>query len=149
MTYLTFGREGHELSRVMALYISVTIFGGMAGRVVSGQLASYREWEWVASMRAALLLLVTMTPWRRATPKPLNLIKPEAQLIKEAVTSRRNGLIFPSVFCMFWVFTGYLNYLPFRINEVYLGAWTGLVGQSYLGYSIGIVSALTAGWLAK
>jgi len=149
MAYLTSGREGHELSRVMALYISATIFGGMAGRVVSGQLASYIEWEWVASMWAVLLLLVTMTPWRRATPKPLNLIKPDAQRIKQAITSRGNGLIFLSVFCMFWVFAGYLNYLPFRINEVDPGASTGLVGQSYLGYSIGIVSALTAGWLAK
>ena len=116
--YLTSGREDHELSRVMALYISATIFGGMAGRVVSGQLASYIEWEWVTSMWAALLLLVMMTPWRRATPKPLNLIKPDAQLIKQAVTSRGNGLIFLSVFCMFWVFAGYLNYLPFRINEL-------------------------------
>ena len=149
MAYLTSGREDHELSRVMALYISATIFGGMAGRVVSGQLASYIEWEWVASMWAALLLLVTMTPWRRATPKPLNLVKPDAQLIKEALTSRGNGLIFLSVFCMFWVFAGYLNYLPFRINEVDPGASMSLVGQSYLGYSIGIVSALTAGWLAK
>lgn len=50
---------------------------------------------------------------------------------------------------MFWVFTGYLNYLQFRINEVYRGAPTGLVGQSYLGCAIGIVSAFTAGWLAK
>ena len=149
MAYLTSGRESHELSRVMALYILATIFGGMAGRVGSGQLASYIEWEWVASMWAVLLLLVTMTPWRRATPPPLNLIKPDAQLIKEAVTSQGNGLIFLSVFCMFWVFAGYLNYLPFRINEVDSGASTGLVGQSYLGYSIGIVSALMAGWLAK
>lgn len=87
IAHLTFGREGHELSRVMALYISATIFSGMAGRVVSGQLASYIEWEWVRSMWGALLLLVTMTPWRRATPKQLNLIKPEAQPIKDVVTS--------------------------------------------------------------
>ena len=82
MAWLTFGREGHELSRVMALYMSAAIFDGMAGRVVSGQLASYIEWAWIAWMSAALLLLLTMTPWRRATPKPLNLMNPEAQLIK-------------------------------------------------------------------
>ncbi len=149
MAYLASGREGAELSRVMALYISSTIFGGMAGRVVSGQLAAVIEWQWVASMWAILLVLVTLTPWRRATPKPLNLIKPDAALIKQAMTSRGNALIYLSVLCMFWVFAGYLNYLPFRINEVDPNASTGLIGQSYLGYSIGIVSALTAGWLAK
>ena len=100
----------------------------MVGRVVSGQLASYIEWEWVASMWVAPVLLMMMTPWRRATPKPLNLIKPQAQLIKQAVTGRGNDLIFSSVFCMFWVFTGYLNYLPFRINEVYSSSSMGLVG---------------------
>ena len=58
LAYSTFGREGHELSRVMALDMSATIFDGMAVRVVLGQLASYIEWEWVASMWAALLLLL-------------------------------------------------------------------------------------------
>ncbi|MDC3032880.1 MFS transporter [Litorivicinus sp.] len=149
MAYLTFGREVHELSRVLALYISATIFGGMAGCVVSNQLASYIEWEWVASMWAALLLLVMMTPWRRATPKPLNLIKPEAQLGKRAVTGRGNGLISPLIFYMFWAFTGYLNCLPFRINKVYPGSSMGLVEQSYLGHSIEILSAFTVVWLAK
>ena len=149
MAYLTSGREGAELSRVMAWYISATIFGGMAGRVVSGQLASMISWEWVALIWAGLLLMVTLMPWRRATPKPLNLMKPHAQLIWQAMTSRGNALIYVSVLCMFWVFAGYLNYLPFRINELDASASTGLIGQSYLGYSIGIVSALTAGWLAK
>ena len=100
-------------------------------------------------MWAALLLFLTITTRRQAPPKLLNLINPEVQLINEAVTSRGNGLIFLSVFCMFWVFAGYLNYLPFRINEVCPGASTGLVGQSYLGNSIGSVSAFTAAWLAK
>ena len=52
-----------------------------------------------------------------------------AQLTKQAVTSRGNGLIFLSVFCMFWVFAGYLSYLPFRINEVDPVALTVLVGR--------------------
>lgn len=50
MAYLTFGLEGHELSRVIVLYVSATNFDGMAGRVVSGQLASYIEWAWIAWM---------------------------------------------------------------------------------------------------
>ena len=149
MAYLISGREGHELSRVIAFYISATIFGGTAGRVVFGQLASYIEQERVASIWAALLLLVRMAQWRRATPKPLNFGNPDAQIIKEALISQGDGLIFLSVFCMFWVFAGYLNYLPFRTNEVDSDASTGLIGQSYLGYSIGIVSALTTSWLAK
>ena len=149
MAYLASGREGSELSRVMALYISATIFGGMAGRVVSGQLSALVEWEWVALIWASLLMLVTFMPWRRATPKPLNLVKPDLHRIKQAMTSRGNALIYLSVLCMFWVFAGYLNYLPFRITEIDPNASTGLIGQSYLGYSIGIVSALTAGWFAK
>jgi len=50
---------------------------------------------------------------------------------------------------MFWTFAGYLNYLPFRINEVESSATTVLVGQSYIGYSVGILSALSAGFLAR
>ena len=50
---------------------------------------------------------------------------------------------------MCWVFTEYLNYLRFRINEVYPGSSMGLVGQSYLGYCVGILSAFTIGWLAE
>ena len=67
-------------------------------------------WEWVALIWAALLLMVTLMPWRRATPKPLNSVKPDAQLIRQAMTSRGNALIYVSVLCMFWVSAGYLNY---------------------------------------
>ena len=91
------------------------------------------SWEWVALIWAGLLLMVTLMPWRRAIPKPLNLMKPDAQLIRQAMTSRGNALIYVSVLCMFWVFAGYLNYLPFRINELDASASTGLIGQSYLG----------------
>ena len=149
MAYLTSGRSGADLSRVMSFYVAFTIFGGMAGRVISGYLEHIIHWEWVASMWAILLALVTFMPWRKAKPKPLNLVKPNRHAIYEALTGRKNILVFMSVFCMFWTFAGYLNYLPFRINEVDSSATTGLVGQSYLGYSIGIVSALTAGWFAR
>ena len=149
MAYLTSGRSGADLSTVMSFYVAFTIFGGMAGRVISGYLEHIIHWEWVASMWAILLVLVTFMPWRKAKPKPLNLVKPNRHSIYEALTGRKNILVFMSVFCMFWTFAGYLNYLPFRINEVDGSATTGLVGQSYLGYSIGIVSALTAGWLAR
>ena len=101
MAYLTSGLEGAELSRVMAWYISVTIFGGIAGRVISGQLAFMISWEWVALIWAGLLLMVTLMPWRRATPKPLNSVKPDAQLIRQAMTSRGNALIYVSVLYMF------------------------------------------------
>ena len=91
------------------------------------------SWGWVALIWAGLLLMVTLMPWRRATPKPLNLVKLDAQLIRRVVTSRGNTLIYVSVLYMFWVFAGYLNYLPFRINELDASSSTGLIGQSYLG----------------
>lgn len=149
MAYLAAGRSGAALSRVMAIYIASTIVGGMAGRVISGQLAAYLDYASVALIWAVLLLLVTMTPWRHATPKPLNLVRPTRRGIMEAVTTGGNSAIYLSVLCAFWLFAGYLNYLPFRINEIDPEASTGLVGLSYLGYSIGVVSALSAGWLAK
>lgn len=149
MAYLAAGRSGAALSRVMAIYIASTIVGGMAGRVISGQLAAYLDYASVALIWAGLLLLVTMTPWRRATPKPLNLVRPTRSGIIEAITTGGNSAIYIAVLCAFWLFAGYLNYLPFRITEIDPTASTGLVGLSYLGYSIGVVSALSAGWLAK
>ena len=149
MAYLAAGRTGPALSRVMAIYIASTIVGGMAGRVISGQLAAFLDWSWVSLIWAGLLLMVTLTPWRKATPKPLNLIRPSRAGIVEAISSGGNRAIYLAVLCAFWVFAGYLNYLPFRINEIDPAASTALVGLSYLGYSIGVVSALSAGWVAK
>ena len=149
MAYLASGRSGIDLSRVMSLYVAFTIFGGMAGRFFSGYIEHFFHWELVALTWAGLLFSVTFMPWRKATPKPLNLVKPDRSLIYEALTGRKNILVFISVFCMFWTFAGYLNYLPFRINEVESSATTVLVGQSYIGYSVGILSALSAGFLAR
>lgn len=47
------------------------------------------------------------------------------------------------------MFAGCVNYFPFRINELDASVSAGLIGQFYLGYSIGIKSALAAGWLVK
>lgn len=45
MAYLTSGRSGADLSRVMSFYVAFTIFGGMAGRVISGYLEHIIHWE--------------------------------------------------------------------------------------------------------
>ncbi len=149
MAYLTAGRSGSELSKVMSIYIASTIVGGMAGRVLSGQMALWLDWSQVALVWALLLLAVTWTPWRRATPKPLNLTKPDRAGIFNALSSRGNALVYGSVACAFCLFSGFLNYLPFRMTEVDALASSGLIGLSYLGYSVGVVSALLAGYWVR
>lgn len=69
----------------------------MAGQVVAGQLVSMIAWEWVALIWAGLLLRETLIPWRRVTPKHLNIVMPDAQLIRLAMTSRGNVPIYVSV----------------------------------------------------
>ena len=69
--------------------------------------------------------------WRRATPKPLNIVKRDEQLNLQTMTSRGNTLISFSVLCIFWVFAGYLNYLLFRFDELGFLASTALIGQNY------------------
>jgi len=149
MTYTAQASGRGELQRSMSIYIAATIFGGFSGRAVAGILANWFGWR-----AAFLVLLVSLLVafWAlRYLPQEgqLKLLKPKPRMLLEILQNRRLRLLYLTVFCLFLVFAGMMNFLPFRLSELNSQATEMATGLLYTGYLCGLLTALGSGRAVK
>ena len=149
MAYLSAGHSPDALKQVMARYVSATILGGLAGRLISGAVSEVFDYHAVYWGLAVTLLAAAVLPWARAPVKPMNTVVPSLQGVIRAWSIEGNLWRFIAVSCLFFVFAGFLNFLPLRLAEVQPGIGPGLIGLVYLGYLGGIVTSLNAKRIAQ
>jgi YNFM family putative membrane transporter len=149
MTYLATAASPDVLRRVMAAYIAVTVFGGFFGRFFSGLAAHALGWRIPFFGLGGTLLLcclacLTLPPDARSAFLPIRLGDAPQVLRKSGFL--RTYLV---VALLFFVFSGMLNLLPFRLAELE-GGYTPLrAGAMYCGYLMGIVTCLTSHRLSR
>lgn len=149
MAYLSAGHSPGSLKQVMAKYVSATILGGLAGRLISGAVSEVFDYHAVYWGLAVALLAAALLPWAKAPVKPMNTVVPSIKGVIRAWSIEGNLWRFIAVSCLFFVFAGFLNFLPLRLAEVQPGIGPGLIGLVYLGYLGGIVTSLNAKRIAQ
>ena len=147
MTQVAASARADQVRTVMAWYIAATIFGGFAGRAVSGQLAELWHWRdafafWGVGVAASLWGL-RRSGIRGAT----HFARPHPQAFADVLSAPAMAAAYSAVFCMFFVFAGFLNVLPFRLRELAPDLGTGAIGLAYGGYLAGILVTLGGPWL--
>lgn len=141
MAHISAKFKGTELQRALAVYIGMTILGGLMGRTLGGCIASLLHW------RAALLSI------------SLGLLPGIPLLLRLKSRSRvRFAHVDPSEFlailrtpgvprlllidsCGFFVFAALANCLPFRLAELGEGISEWRIALMYLGYGVGVFIA--------
>ncbi len=144
MTYLATSAAAGTLRRVMAVYIAVTVFGGFFGRFSSGLLAQVYSWKLPFLCLAVLLALcaagcLALPPDGRAAFSPVRLAFAPQVLRKPGFV--RTYLV---IALLFFVFSGMLNLLPFRLEQLEGGYSPLRAGAMYSGYLMGIITCLTS-----
>ncbi|WP_435104166.1 MFS transporter [Arhodomonas sp. AD133] len=144
MTAVAGGVSAERLQRVMSAYVAATIVGGFGGRLLAGGIATW--WDWRAFFVAMGLALIATGVWWRRAPRvaPAHRALPTMRAVRELWTEAGNGYLFSAIFCLFFVFVGLLNYLPFRVTQLSPQASELDISLLYAGYLMGIVSALAA-----
>ena len=145
MTYTAQASAKGELQRSMSIYIAATIFGGFSGRAVSGALASLLGWR---SAFLVLLISLLLAGWAlRYLPQEgqLKLLQPRPGMLLEILRVRKLRILYLTVFCLFLVFAGMMNFLPFRLSELNQHASEMGTGLLYTGYLCGLLTALGSG----
>ncbi len=149
MTYLATSSPAASLRRVMAVYIAVTVFGGFFGRFFSGLAADALGWRIPFYGLSAVLALCAagclfLPPDGRAAFSPIRLEYAPRVL-------RKNGFVatYLVVALLFFVFSGMLNLLPFRLGRLEGGYSPLRAGSMYAGYLMGIVACLTSHRFSK
>lgn len=149
MTYLATAASPAALRRVMAAYIAVTVFGGFFGRFFSGLAAHALGWHVPfyalgAALSLCALACLSLPPDARSAFLPIRL-GDAPEVLKKPGFLAAYGV----VALLFFVFSGMLNLLPFRLSELEGGYSPLRAGTMYCGYLMGIITCLTSHRLTR
>lgn len=142
MTHVSASAGPSRVHAVMATYIAATTLGGFLGRFFAGITAA----EWgrrvpfavlAACLAGCLALTRTLSADARA-----QFAKPSPGVMREVLA--RPGFLkaYLMAACLFFVFTGMLNILPFRLTELEGRVSSARIGFMYAGYLVGIAASL-------
>ncbi len=147
--YLARSLPIERLNIIMGSYVSATVAGGLAGRLLGGWIHTPLHWRYAFVSASALLLTATIVAVRwlpeeqgtRKEAKPARFIE---------LLSRKDLLrIYLVPFSAFFVFSSVFNYLPFYLSGPPFHASTEIITLLYLSYIIGIAIGPVAGTLSN
>ncbi len=128
----------------MSIYVAGTVFGGLVGRIFSGFIASVFSYELVFySLSFAIFISIILI--RKLDFKgDATIIKPKISDVFNILKDRRFLIVYFLMFCMFFVFSGVLNVLPFRAKSLSEDFSEFQIALLYLGYGMGILVSLNS-----
>ena len=126
----------------MSIYVASTDFGGLVGRIFSGFIATNFSYEFVFYSLSSALLLSLFLIRKLDYEGDATIVKPKLDDILIILKDRRFVLIYFIMFCMFFVFAGVLNVLPFRVKQISESFSEFQISLLYLGYGMGILVSL-------
>jgi YNFM family putative membrane transporter len=151
MTHIATFAQGAAMPRIMAWYVAATILGGLLGRVLAGVAAAYASWSFFSIVLSgaivggsAALLRLERTPPDDAQPA-----EAERARFRDVLRVPRYLRLYALIFCLYFSFSAFMNFLPFRLQGVQPGASELLTGLLYVGYVAGIGVSLRAPALAR
>jgi len=152
-TYISLKAVKERIQFFMSYYIAFTTIGGLLGRVLGSVIANYFGWRTCFQIMSLSLLLVL--PIVYYFMEDLKLPKREQKdyfsfkNLKIILLEKNNFYIYIAVFCLFFVFSGITNFLPFRIKSINREASEMLIGFIYSGYITGIFMSFIATKIIK
>ncbi|WP_334083983.1 MFS transporter [Helicobacter typhlonius] len=141
--------QSSSLQFNVSIYIASTIAGGLVGRMGGAYLTEIFSWQICFVILGISLILggfFTLI-WISTTQQILSKISFKQML--PFLTNKTSLIILGSVFVMFFSFQAALNMLPFHAKDIFPHISQNEIGCLYLGYSIGIVVSLLAGFITK
>lgn len=149
MTYIATMARAGTMTRIMAGYVAATILGGLLGRVLAGVVATYASWN-VFSLVLSAALMLGAGLLSRLDPAPPQHAKEPARRarFRDILQGPRYVRTYTLIFCLYFGFSAFMNFLPFRLQDIQPGASGVMTGLLYSGYVAGIAVSIKAPALA-
>lgn len=126
----------------MSIYVASTVFGGLVGRIFSGFIATSFSYQFVFYSLSIGLFVSILLIQKLDYEGDTQVVKPKLNDILHILKDKRFLLVYFIMFCMFFVFAGVLNVLPFRVKEISDSFSEFQISLLYLGYGMGIIVSL-------
>jgi MFS transporter, YNFM family, putative membrane transport protein len=139
-----------RLNVVMGSYVSATVLGGLAGRLLGGWIQPSLNWRYAFITASVLVLIATFTAFR-GLPRTVVDAGQQHQSIGFLVLMKRWELL-RIYFCAagsFAVFSSVFNYLPFRLEAPPFNFSTEMTTSLYIVYVVGIFMGPISGQLCN
>ncbi|MGM0520116.1 MAG: MFS transporter [Campylobacterota bacterium] len=133
----------------MAIYVAATVFGGMLGRVFSGAIATSFSYEYVFYSLSLAIFISLFFIKKLKYEGETSLSKPKISDITNILKDKRFLIVYLLMFCVFFVFAGILNVLPFRVKDISSSINEFQISLLYLGYGMGILVSLFSKKIVK
>ena len=133
----------------MAIYVAATVTGGLIGRVFSGAIATTFSYEYVFYSLSLALFISLFFIQKLSYEGDATLTKPKLNDITNILKDKRFVIVYLLMFCMFFVFAGVLNVLPFRVKEISESINEFQISLLYLGYGMGVLVSLMSKKIVK
>lgn len=149
VSYISFTAHREEVQAAIARYIAATILGGFLGRFLSGLFTDLFGWRFFFFLLGLLLLWIFYL--LRTLEKDANLeySRPSATEVIGLVRQPQFFWLYCTIFSVFFVFAGLLNFLPFQLKAVNPSFRETGIGFMYFGYIMGILVSLNIRWLIR
>jgi YNFM family putative membrane transporter len=133
----------------MSIYVASTVFGGLVGRIFSGFIATNFSYEFVFYSLSFAILISIFFITKLSYEGEATIVKPKISDIIKILKDKRFSTIYLVMFCSFFVFSGVLNLLPFRLKEISSDVSEFQISLTYLGYAMGILVSLNSKKIIK
>lgn len=133
----------------MSIYVASTVFGGLVGRIFSGFIATNLSYEFVFYSLSLAILVSIYFISKLSYEGEATISKPKITDVMEILKDKRFLVIYFLMFCVFFVFSGVLNILPFRVKEISSNVSEFQISLLYLGYGMGILISLNSSKIIK
>ncbi|MDR0717382.1 MAG: MFS transporter [Azoarcus sp.] len=144
VSYVSISSSTGNMQKALGNYVGITILGGFLGRLLSGISAEFFGWRPFFMLTGAGLIVLAFSLAKIGDGAKSGFGKPAASEIAAILGIRHNALICAAILCVFFVFQGLLNFLPFELKNIDRNIGGGKTGLMYAGYVIGIIAALNA-----
>lgn len=148
MTMVASIAPADKVRQAMGVYIATTIVGGFGGRALGGVASAAFDWRMPFFVMAALLVANIVLLRRLAVDSGASFARPGLARLVRTATTPHFLFSFLTIFCVFFVFAGVLNNLPFRLEEIDPSVTESDIALIYSGYMVGVLTALGANRLS-
>ncbi len=141
--------DTQNIQKYVSLYVASTVFGGVLSRVGGGFITSISSWQFTFAALGITTLTVAILSYRLPQSSKMVNAKITPKVVWELLKDKRYATLYMGAFLVLFCFQGALNFMPFEIKSLEPDITPAKIGLLYVGYIIGIITALLVGRIKR
>lgn len=144
VSYISYSAPRESVQHSIAVYIAATIVGGFLGRFLSGLFTDLVSWRLFFFLLGIALACAYWMLRNLEKDVKMEYARPNIKEYAALLRQPQFRWIYLSIFCLFLVFSGMMNFLPFELKKMNISLSETGVGLLYFGYSIGVLVSVNS-----